>query len=315
MISTWSTRQLKKLRESQDDVVRRSQLVACGISYATIEAQVAATRWKELGPVLIVLHNGPLTRVQELWAAVLNGGKLAALAGRTAAIEGGLTGWSSVGVEILVQRGTTVEPLPGVELVVHESRRFDRVDIHPALKPARTRMERSLVDAATWTKDVRAACGLLCAGVQQQLTTAAKLSDALSSAGQVRHRRLLTATLDDIAGGAQALSEIDFTRLVRRYRLPVTVERQTMRVTKDGRRRYLDVTLRSRSGRRLHVEIDGAVHLLPRRYWDDMLRQNEMVIAGEPVLRFPSISLRLDEALVIDQVCRALGLPRADLAA
>ncbi len=54
------------------------------------------------------------------------------------------------------------------------------------------------------------------------------------------------------------------------------------------------------------VEIDGAAHRAVVTYWDDMYRGNELVISGEPVLRHPSVAVRLDEARVIEQL-RVLG--------
>jgi very-short-patch-repair endonuclease len=39
--------------------------------------------------------------------------------------------------------------------------------------------------------------------------------------------------------------------------------------------------------------------------WQDMSRSNELVIAGSPVLRFPSVAMDLDEARVVDQIRRA----------
>lgn len=302
-------RALADLLERQDRVARRDQLAAMGIGAHDVTAQVAARRWQTFGPVVVVTHNGPPTPAQERFVCVLHCGKRAALAARTAAAEGGLVGWDAPGVEVVVPRGTTVPDLADLPLIVHESRRFKPQDVHPTASPPRLRMERSLVDAAAWAPTGRAACGILCAGVQQRLTTAARLRKTLLDAGQVRRRQLLLVTLHDIEGGAAALSEIDFGRLCRRWRLPAHVVRQVVRRDRYGKRRYLDVTLTGPDGRTVRVEIDGAVHLLVRSYWEDMYRQNEFTIAGDPILRFPSVAVRIDELTVVDQVARALGLP------
>jgi len=55
-------------------------------------------------------------------------------------------------------------------------------------------------------------------------------------------------------------------------------------------------------------EVDVALHLLARQWWDDQLRQNELVIAGDMVLRFPSVVVRCEQTLVVDQLRRALLL-------
>jgi very-short-patch-repair endonuclease len=63
---------------------------------------------------------------------------------------------------------------------------------------------------------------------------------------------------------------------------------------------------RRADGRQVVVEVDGALHLIPRRWWDDQLRQNELVLAGDLVLRFPSVVVRCEPMVVVDQLRRAL---------
>ena len=58
----------------------------------------------------------------------------------------------------------------------------------------------------------------------------------------------------------------------------------------------------------MRVEIDGALHLLVRTYWDDMSRGNELSIDGETQLRFPSVAIHLNDPTALDQLRRALGL-------
>jgi len=54
------------------------------------------------------------------------------------------------------------------------------------------------------------------------------------------------------------------------------------------------------------VEVDGALHLAVGRWWDDQLRQNERTIAGDTVLRFPSVVVRCEQELVVSQLGRVL---------
>ena len=80
-----------------------------------------------------------------------------------------------------------------------------------------------------------------------------------------------------------------------------------MRQDASGRRRYFDATWRRTDGRLVVVEIDGALHLIVRRWWDDQLRQNEIVLGADVILlRFPSIVVRTDERVVVAQLRRAL---------
>jgi hypothetical protein len=297
---------LREIGRQQQGVVRRSQLLASGMTGRTVDGMLTADRWRAHGSVLVAMHNGPLTPDQQLWAAVLNAGPCAALAARTAAAQHGLTGWSADCIEVLVPRGTAVPAGLGLPVKIHESRRFGPSDIHSGRALPQVRVERALVDAAVWSARPRTACGVLAAGVQQRLTTADKLLAELAQAGAVRFRRLLAAALTDIAGGAQAVSEMDFVRFCRRNGLP-RPELQA-RVEAAGRRRYLDATLRGRGGNLVRVEIDGALHLVVQTYWDDMARGNDLVIGREQVLRFPSYVIYADDPVAVAQLRRALGL-------
>jgi hypothetical protein len=139
------------------------------------------------------------------------------------------------------------------------------------------------------------------------VVTVPALHAALDRWPKLRHHRALRLALHDIGQGAQALSEIDFVRLCRRYRLPPP-EHQAVRVEPGGRRRYLDAEWLRRDGSPLAVEVDGAIHLRVRKWISDQLRQNEVVIGGTPVLRFPSMVVRCAPELVADQLRRGLGL-------
>lgn len=113
---------------------------------------------------------------------------------------------------------------------------------------------------------------------------------------------------EDIAQGSHALSEIDFLNLCRRFGLP-SPTRQAVRTDRFGRRRYLDVEWRLPDGRIVVAEIDGALHLSPLRWVDDQLRQNEVVIGGTIVLRYPTVVVRAEPQLVAEQLARVLGVP------
>jgi hypothetical protein len=127
----------------------------------------------------------------------------------------------------------------------------------------------------------------------------------LENAGKV-----LTKALVDIAGGAHAMSEIDFIRFCKRNRLPKPVH-QVVRKDANGRRRYLDAVLVGPAGE-VRVEIDGALHLVVQTYWSDMYRGNERTIARQGQLRFPSYVIYANDPQAIGQLRRALGLSGPD---
>ena len=289
-------------RLAADGVHSLAGLERMGCTRSAARARVAARRWQRFGRA-VVLHGGDLTRDERWDVALLNCGPRSVLASLTAAESLGLQGWEREEVHVLLPAGVARPRIRGVPLIAHWTRAVDHQSVFEIRRCQR--IGPALVLAAAGFQSVRPGCGLLAAGVQQHLADADDLRVALDRSPNLRHRRLLTAAVDDIAMGAHALSEIDFARLCRRHGLPAPV-RQAVRAEPSGRRRYLDAQWRRADGRRLVVEVDGALHLVPRRWWDDQLRQNEVTLRRSLVLRFPSVVLRTDEDLVADQLRRGL---------
>lgn len=295
-------RTLAHLVDVQDAVLTRKQLARAGIDQDQIRGNLAARRWQRIGRPVVVLHNAPLNATQRRWAAVLQLEQPAALAGITAAVAAGLEDFDEpTVVHIVVRRACNAQLPSWVKL--HNSRRFSAADIHPGAATPRTRTARSLIDAAAWSANPRRACAILCAGVQQRLVRADMLAAELRTAGSVRHAKILRSVLGDIAGGGHTLGEIQLAPLLRRAGLPAP-RRQVLRRERGGRVRYLDAVVELPDGTELAIEIDGAVHLKPLHWWDDMDRQNEIAIAGQPMLRFDSVLIRLDKDLVLDRLRR-----------
>lgn len=291
----------RALLESQCGVATRQQLLAYGITAARIAANIAALRWRAVGRHVVVLSNAPLTDAQRSWVAVLLLEKPCALAGASASSAAGLVGFEPERVHILVAHGTHVALPTWVK--VHESRRFSVADVNPVALPPRTRTPRSLIDAAAWSSNPRRACAILCGGVQQRIVTTQALAIALPAAGRVRHARIMREILGDISGGGHTLAEIDFGALAERAGF-APPRRQVLRREPSGRVRYLDVELDLPDRTRVVVEIDGAAHQQVLQGSDDMTRQNEIVIHGVPVLRYSSLTVRLDGARVVEQLAR-----------
>jgi hypothetical protein len=282
-------------------VFSRPELGRMGFGPHPVSAALAAGRWQTLGRA-VVLHNGPLTRAERWRAAVLNCGPRAVLASHSAAEALGLAGWERDELHVLAPAGVPAPRAVPLPIVLHRTSRPTRTTAGGECQE----LPDALLLAASGFRSPRPACGILAAGVQQRLVTPAALRTALRRAVRVRHRAALLAAVADIAMGAGALSEIDFVRLCRRNGLPVPVQ-QRVRVEPSGQRRYLDAEWDLPDGRRVVAEVDGALHIVVRRWWSDQLRQNEIAIRrGTTVLRFPSVVVRTEERLVVDQLRRAL---------
>ena len=281
------------------------------MSRAALRWQISSGRWQQPCRGIVVAHSGALTEEQRLWTAVLAAGHGAMLAGLTAARLDGFRGFTDGEVTerpvyALVPAGQRPRcKIPGLRVIVHYTTMLEREAVHPLKQPPRTRIARSLVDAAAWMATDRGAMAVLAAGVQQQLARVQDLMPIVAANQRLRRRRLITDTLGDIGGGAQALSELDFTRLVvRGYQLPEP-DRQRCRKDSSGRRRYLDAIWEQQ---KVIVEIDGAQHLDTQQYWDDMDRDNDLKLAGYQVLRFPAWVVRYNPAHVAAKIRQALKI-------
>ncbi|MER7164543.1 DUF559 domain-containing protein [Micromonospora sp. NPDC000207] len=292
--------ELDELLFRQADVISRDQ-ASRFLSRKAIRYRVAAGRWRRVHGAVFVTHSGPVGAAQRRWIGVLAAGPGAVLGGLTAAQDGGLRGFPSPVVHVLVPAERRVGQLPpGVR--VHRTVCLSGEDVVAAGRPRRTVPARSLVDAAQWADSAARARAVIAAGFQQRLVGGGDVHRVLVRLPRVRRRRLILETATDAAGGAHSLAELDFLGLVRRAGLPEPRCQQARRDS-TGRRRYLDAYF-ERWG--LHVEIDGGQHLDPQAAWADMRRQNDLWIDGDRVLRFPAWVVRVHPRQVVDQVRAAL---------
>jgi hypothetical protein len=295
---------LAALAARQADVATRRQLAECRIGSEAVDDHLKARRWREPVPGVLVLHRGPLVEPAKVWLALLAAGEGAAVCAWTALAGYGLEGWLRPATHVVVRRGRHVPAIPGV--VVHESRRHEPSDIWIRDGLPSHSVERAAIDAGAWARSVRSACGVLAAVVQQGLTTPGRLLSELDGTGRVAHRKQMLRALGDIEGGSRAMSEIDLVRLCRRAGLPEPV-RQRMRRDVHGRRRYLDAEWDLGTRRTLSLEVDGMNHMDAGQWYDDLLRQSELVVpGGHRVIRIPALALRLEPERVLAILRRAI---------
>jgi hypothetical protein len=297
---------LAALIREQNSIVTRAQLRECEVSRGDLRAQLDGSRWRVLNDSVLCTHNGPLTAGQAAWAVVLSAQGPCALCGLSGMQDWGVRGFPTSTIHVLVMRGARVLPVPGVTVAVHESRRFSANDIFAGRRPGVTSLERSVIDAAVWARDGLTASRIVVAPVQQRMTTATRLLGELETAGRVQHRRAIELFLTDLDGGAEALSEVEFLRWCRRHGFPTP--KLQVRKDSNGMRRYIDAVFSLPGGGRLLVEIDGGVHLTLASRWQDTLKDNDAMIAGERTLRFASVAIYNDDTNAIRQLGAALGL-------
>jgi len=208
-----------------------------------------------------------------------------------------MTGADEQALHVSVTGGLGRRHMPGV--VAHHVRTrlpWEVIDdgtprVHPAIASLR---------AASWAMSDRQAALWLVLPVQQRIVHAGQLAAAAEQVGVRERRGLIMQLVRDIADGAHSLGELDFTAECRARGLPEP-DRQVVCRTPGGRY-YLDVRWTSIG---LVIEIDGVHHAQGLAPVDDALRQNEVTLRRDTVLRIPLLAFRLDRTRMMDQVVRA----------
>jgi very-short-patch-repair endonuclease len=295
---------LRALAEAQLFVVRRDQLAALGVTHAHVRRQVDAERWTTYGPHTVVLTTGALSRPQWRAVAVSHAGPRSVLTGRAALEQLGLEAWQGNGIDVLMPRG--LRPTRLRRVLVHQTGELDEHDIAPWVWPPCATAARAAVDAASWEGDARTASGLVLAAVQQRLTTPVDILDVLDRRRRVRHRALLVSMMDEAIEGADARSEVDVVRLLRRVGLG-SIRRQHAIETPDGVR-HVDLVVDLPDGRTLAIEIDGVHHADAHVREADAVKDAALVAAGYVVLRIPASMVRRSAATVLAQLRAIAGL-------
>jgi len=283
---------------SQGGVISRRQLLEVGVDRWRTRSYLRAGRWKGHFRQTIAVHTGPLSPIGMCWAGVFEAGPRGVLDGVSSLIAAGLTGFSVDRVRVSVPRGARV--LRSRAIDVRQTRRWRAADIEPAGIP-RTRTEVAAVRAALWARTDRQAALILAMVVQQRLATPGAIGAALLAVRRHRRRRFIEGVLLDLMGGAETLGELDLARGCRERLLPEP-SRQVVRLGRSGTY-ILDVRWEE-SG--VVVEVDGIHHVSAQRIVQDALRQNDLVLEGDLVLRLPLLGLRVAEAAFYSQIEAAL---------
>ena len=291
----------------QDGVLTRRQALLGGLTEDQWQWRLDAGRWQALAAGVVATHTGPVTATQRSWAAVLLCGAGACLSGDAALVASGMAMGEPGVLHVAVPEDRVVVPrllaASGAVPVRVVPRRVKDLPAwrHPARVPPTVRIPAAVLHAAAWAPSDRAAEWRVAAAVQQRRVTPADLRTALGGMPRLRRHALLAAVLDDVELGAHAASELDFLRFLRRWRLPAPDSLQ--RPVRLGRLRYLDAWWERQ---RVAAELDGAHHRTVGAWEDDLLRANDVLVAGRhqgtTLLRFTTGNLRHDGERVATQL-------------
>jgi hypothetical protein len=287
---------LADLSAEQDLVLSRGQLGTLAFGRQLIARRVKAGRWQVVGPHVVVLHSGPLSRRQQYWAGVLHAGEGAALGSLTALEAEGFTGLGSPEVHVVAPHGTARRDLVTDAVVVRvtESRHLPDHDFMLGRRPPRARQERATIDAASMARSDRACRAILAAATQQRIAAPTALRARVLERPNLRRHALILETLDDVEGGSQSLPELEYVRGLRRHRLPLPTRQRVVKHV--GGRYYLDADFEEWL---VTVEINGAQHLSQRQKELDDIRRSRLGISGRLVVDIGSHTVRHDIELAV----------------
>lgn len=301
-------RHISAILARQDGILTRSQLALCGVSEGRIRAQLKAERWSLVSPTVVATFTGELTESQRAWAAVLHAGGGAMLGSLTAARRAGLVGWERAEITVLVPyRDDVPRPMQGVHFV--RTRRNIAALRAPGSGVPCCHIEAAVLMFASSAKSKRTAEGVVAAAVQQRLTTTERLAGWLEWLKPLRRAPLLRTALEDIAGGAQSVAEIDVRRLCKQHRLTLPA-RQIKRRDAEGRVRSTDCEWDLDNGRKLVLEVDGPFHMEVHHWEADIARQRALTDLDRITIRCTAREVR-DETDRIASDLRRLGVPAA----
>lgn len=289
---------IESIADDQHGVISRAQIREAGLSRWDVRNQIEAGRWRRLGPRTIAVHQGDLPERGRWWHAVLEAGPQAALDGVTALQAAGLTGFDDP-ICVSLPYGERPRSRPaGVRIKV--TRRRTEGDVMGAGIP-RVRPNIAAIRGALWAPADRQAAFIVVLAAQQRLTTPRALVEAHQAVTRHKRRGLLGDILADITDGVRAMGELDFARLCRVYGIPEP-SRQVVRKGRNGKV-YLDVYWDELG---VVVEVEGIHHTIGLTPIDDALRQNELTLSSDVVLRLPVLGLRLMPDTFMQQIQRRL---------
>lgn len=296
---------IAELAGEQQQVLSRAQLARHGARRGYVAHRVASGRWQALGGRVVVLTSGELTDRQRRWVAVLHAGTDSALAGVTAAGLGGLRGFESRTLHVVVPHGADasalVVPDAGLRVAVRQSRRLVDGLVQPARSPRRLRLVEAVVDAASEAVPPDRSRLLVIAAVQQRLLRPEDLRRAVAGRARLPRRALIIEAIADVEGGAHSLPERDWTRAIRRHRLPEPTGQQ--RVQRPDGRWYLDADFWPWG---VGVEINGAQHLLVTTAAAEDHRRNVLGTGGRLMITIGSHVVRHQPGVAVVATAAAL---------
>ena len=277
----------------------RRQLLQHGVPRWRTRSQVRARRWRTHGRQTVAVHTGALSQRALLWSGTFEAGTRGVLDGTAALLADGLEGYAVGRIRVSVPRGAKVHRSRLID--IRQTRRLVPSDVDDRPGPPRVRPEVAAVRAALWAATDRQAALIISMVVQQRIAAPDAIGRELLVVKRDRRRRFAERVVLDVMGGSESLGELDLMRECRRRDIPLP-DRQVVR--RGARGTYF---LDARWARfRVVLEIDGIHHVHATQVVGDALRQNDVMLEGDLVLRLPLLGLRVSPDAFFAQLVQAL---------
>ena len=286
-------------------MLSRRQLRGLGVSESELRHHVSMERWAHRSSGVVSTTTGPLSPDQRLWLGVLHAGPSAMVGGLSAAALHGLQRWPRQEITILVANPMSYEPLPGFRFF--RTRRTFGLLVGAGELPV-ARVEPAVLMFASEEPHLRTALGAVTASVQQRLTTVEQLRDWVGHLAPLRRARHLRALLDDVAGGAHSLAEVDLRKACRDHGVQPP-RSQRARFDRGGRKRYTDAEWTLANGAVVVLEVDGAFHDDAQQGTLDRRRNRRLTSTTRIVVQCSAWEIRHEPWEVMADLI-ALGVPR-----
>jgi hypothetical protein len=275
-------------------VARVADLVALGLPSATIAQRVRSGRWRRLFPGVVLMQSGAPTREQLVVAAMLYAGADSVLSGTEAARRHDLRRLPDDGsIHLLIAEDRRRRS--ATDLIVERTHRLPPPVMRGGVRVAP--VERAVLDAARHCSDRDRVRAMLAEAVQRGRTTVERLQAELR-VGNQRGSGLVREVLEEIADGIRSAAEGWGRDLHARSGLPPMLWNPTLRWP-DGR------FLARPDGYLVEVGMaweQDSLEFHPVEEDDTARRRARMVSAGVVVVHHRPRRLRIEPALVIDEL-------------
>lgn len=256
---------LRRLLAVQDGVVSREQALLAGLNRRVLERMLAQEVLWRLTPG-IYATTPTVNWLGQAWAGLLLGG------------PGAVLGFEAAGsLHQLCPEPSQIPVFTNRRVRDLAEWRFIRAHRAGGDEPARTKLEATVVDLCA-DADEDALTALVADVISGRRTTVERLLAEVDSRRRVRHRRLFRQILGQVAAGAHSAMERRFMLNVEQaHCLPVAKRQRRAGVDHRSDAWYEEY--------QLVLELDGRMHHLGSRTFNDMLRDNDHALVGVTTLR------------------------------